>query len=243
MEEITLLELLQSGVHFGHQKSRWHPKMKPFIFTERSGIHIIDLEKTKEKLIEALQFLKETAQKGGVVVFIGTKKQSQGIIMKYAKDCGMPYIVNRWIGGLLTNFSIVKRLIDKLTSLKKQQADGELEKYTKKEKAMLLKRMDRLENLVGGLSELKKVPEAIFVVDIKIEKTVIREAERKHIPVVAMIDTNNDPSKVTYPIPANDDATKSIELITRLVSQSIRLGKEERSKAAPVVDAKDLKKS
>ncbi|MFA5107019.1 MAG: 30S ribosomal protein S2 [Patescibacteria group bacterium] len=242
MAEITLLELLQSGVHFGHQRSRWHPKMKPFIFTERSGIHIIDLEKTRERLLEALQFLRETAQKGGVVVFIGTKKQAQGIITRYAKESGMPFIVNRWIGGLLTNFSIVKRLIDKLTSLKKQQASGELEKYTKKEKATFLKRIDRLENLVGGLTELKKVPDALFVVDIKIEKTVIREAERKNIPVVAMIDTNNDPSKVTYPIPANDDATKSIELITKLVSESIQQGKKDRVAQTPAADIKDQKK-
>ncbi len=242
MQEITLLELLQSGVHFGHQRSRWHPKMKPFIFTERSGIHIIDLEKTREKLLEALQFLRETAQKGGVVVFIGTKKQAQGIITKYAKESGMPFIVNRWIGGLLTNFSIVKRLIEKLTGLKKQQASGELEKYTKKEKSTFLKRIDRLENLVGGLADLKKVPEALFVVDIKIEKTVIREAERKNIPVVAMIDTNNDPSQVTYPIPANDDATKSIELITRLVSESIQQGKKDRAEQVPATEIKDQKK-
>ncbi len=234
MREVTLLELLKSGVHFGHQKSRWHPKMKPYIYTERSGIHIINLEQTHQKLKEALRFVEETAQKGGVVLFIGTKKQSQGIIKKYAQACGMPYIVNRWIGGLFTNFPIVKKLIDKLTDLKDKQSSGELEKYTKKEKVSFKKKIEKLENLVGGISNLKKVPDAIFVVDLKIEKTAISEAVRKHVPIIAMTDSNTDPTKITYPIPANDDATKSIDLITSLISESVNEGKKNVKTDVPV---------
>lgn len=240
MRNITLLELLQHGVHFGHQRSRWHPKMKPYIFTERNGVHIIDLEKTRTKLIEAMEFVEGTARKGGVIIFVGTKKQAQNIVRKYAQECGMPYIVNRWIGGLLTNFNIVKKLIDKLVNLKNQLVSGELQKFTKKERGQMTKRIEILEEMVGGLVELKKVPDALFVVDIKIEKTAIREAERKDIPVIALIDTNNDPTKVTHPIPANDDATKSIELLAQLVTESIKSGKEAAVKEENLVQ-KEIK--
>lgn len=225
MKDISLLEMLKNGVHFGHQKSRWHPKMKPYIFAERSGIHIVDLEQTREKLKEALTFLHDTASKGGVVVFIGTKKQAQGIIKKAAEDCGMPYIINRWIGGLFTNFAIVKKLIDRLHELKKSQESGDLEKYTKKEQTAIKKKIEKLEKLVGGISGIKKIPDAIFIVGLKNEKTVVREANRKNIPIVALADTNTDPTNVAYPIPANDDATKSIKLITGLVAESIKEGK------------------
>ncbi|MDD5567251.1 MAG: 30S ribosomal protein S2 [Patescibacteria group bacterium] len=221
MREITLLEMLKCGVHFGHQKSRWHPKMKPFIFAERSGIHIIDLEKTQQKLKEALKFVETTVSRGGMVVFIGTKKQAQNIVKKYALESGMPYVVNRWIGGLFTNFAVVKKMIEKLANLKKKKASGELEKYTKKEKVEFQKEIDRLETLVGGISGLKKIPEAAFIVDLKTEKTALQESRKKGIPIIALTDTNTDPTKVTYPIPANDDATKSIELITSLMSESI----------------------
>jgi small subunit ribosomal protein S2 len=225
-QEISLLELLKSGVHFGHQKSRWHPKMKPFIFTERSGVHIIDLEKTRAKLNEAMEYVSDLSGRGGVVVFIGTKKQAQSLIKRHAEACESPYVINRWIGGLLTNFAIVKKMIDRLLDLKKKQASGELDKYTKKEQSEFNKEIVRLQELVGGISELRKIPDAVFVVDMKIEKTAVREAQRKGISIVAMVDTNNDPSKASYPIPANDDATKSIDLITGLISQSILAGKK-----------------
>jgi small subunit ribosomal protein S2 len=231
--EISLLELLKSGVHFGHQKSRWHPKMKPFIFTERSGVHIIDLEKTRIRLNEALEFVRELSSRGGTIVFIGTKKQAQSLVKKHAESCGSPYVINRWIGGLLTNFPIVKKMIDRLLDLIKKQSSGELDKYTKKEQSEFNKEIMRLQTLVGGISELRKIPDAIFVVDLKIEKTAIREAQRKGISIVAIADTNTDPSKATYPIPANDDATKSIDLITGLIAQSILAGKNQSTMASP----------
>lgn len=225
-QEISLIELLKSGVHFGHQQSRWHPKMKQFIFTERSGVHIIDLEKTRTKLNEALAYAQDLSSRGGIIVFIGTKKQAQSIVKRHAEACGSPYVINRWIGGLLTNFSIIKKMIDRLLDLTKKQASGDLDKYTKKEQSEFKKEIIRLQTLVGGISELRKIPDAIFVVDLKIEKTAIREAQRKGIPIIALADTNTDPSKVTYPIPANDDATKSIDLITGLLTQSILAGKK-----------------
>lgn len=237
MEEISLVEMLKSGVHFGHQKSRWHPKMKQFIFGERSGVHIIDLEKTRSQLETALEFARELSAKGGNIVMIGTKKQAQSLVKQYAEAAGAPYVVNRWIGGLLTNFSVVKKLLDELAELKQKQSSGELEKYTKKERAEFNKEIERLEQLVGGITQLKKIPEAIFVVDLKIEKTAIREALRCRIPVIAMVDTNCDPSKVTYAIPANDDATKSIDYVTRLLSNSILEGKKQAQTPAPAVSA------
>ena len=228
-QEISLIELLKSGVHFGHQQSRWHPKMKQFIFTERSGVHIIDLEKTRTKLNEALAYAQDLSSRGGIIVFIGTKKQAQSIVKRHAEACGSPYVINRWIGGLLTNFTIIKKMIDRLLDLTKKQASGDLDKYTKKEQSEFNKEIIRLQTLVGGISELRKIPDAVFVVDLKIEKTAIREAQRKGIPIIALADTNTDPSKVTYPIPANDDATKSIDLITGLLAQSILAGKKQAS--------------
>ncbi|MDP3965067.1 MAG: 30S ribosomal protein S2 [bacterium] len=251
-KDISLLEMLKSGVHFGHQKSRWHPKMKQYIFTERNSVHIIDLEKTRDKLMEALDFLRETASRGGTVVFIGTKKQSQSIILNHAQASGMPYIVNRWIGGLFTNFPVVKKLLNKLSELKRQQESGGWQKYTKKEQVSLKKHLDKLQGLVGGLENLTKIPDAIYVVDVKNEKTAVEEARRKKIPIVALVDTNIDPTKITYPIPANDDATKSIEYITGKIAAAIMEGKdnpvpiegkEESEKTVPEKEAATQKTS
>ncbi|MBI5765899.1 30S ribosomal protein S2 [Candidatus Falkowbacteria bacterium] len=230
----TLLELLQAGVHFGHQKGRWHPKMKDFIFTERGGVHIIDLEKTVEKLQIAIDFVKETAQRGGVILFVGTKRQGQKIIEKYALACGMPYISERWIGGLFTNFSNVNKLIKKYKELTEKKESGALEKYTKKEQVEFHKEIEKLKKLVGGLAELKKIPEAIFVLDVKKEKTAVAEARKRKIPIVAFCDTNINPDLIDYSIPANDDAVKSIEIITSIISETIKEGKTKQEKTSIV---------
>lgn len=227
MKNPTLLELLQSGVHFGHQKGRWHPKMKEFIFAERGGVHIIDLEKTVERLQVATDFCRDTVKAGGTVLFVGTKRQGQKILQKHAEEAGMPYITERWIGGLFTNFANVSRLIKKYKDLLEKRDSGAFEKYTKKEQVEFGKEIEKLHKMVGGLSELKKIPEAIFVLDVKREKTAITEARKRKIPIVAFCDTNINPELVDYPIPANDDAIKSIEIITSVIAESIKEGKAQ----------------
>ncbi|PIS42978.1 MAG: 30S ribosomal protein S2 [Candidatus Kerfeldbacteria bacterium CG08_land_8_20_14_0_20_40_16] len=225
MREITLLDLLKNGVHFGHQKSHRHPKMEPNIFTVRNGVHIINLEKTLEKLIEALEFIRKTAQEGGQLLFLGTKRQAKEIIKKHAQSCGMPYLTERWLGGLFTNFTNVSRLQKKLKKFEEEKQSGELEKYTKKERSKFEKEIEKLDRLVGGIKEMHSLPNAIFVVDIREEKTAIREASKKNVPIVAMVDTNTNPDPINYVIPANDDATKSIEFITGLVAEAVNEGK------------------
>ena len=206
----SILELLQSGVHFGHQKGRWHPKMKPNVFIERNGVHIIDLEKTLESLKAAVDFVSQVAQTGGVVLFVGTKNQAQAIVKKYALFAGMPYIVEKWIGGMFTNFSNVSKLIKKYKTLKEERETGALAKYTKKEQVNFSKQIEKLEKLVGGLAELGRIPEAIFVVDAKREKTAVAEARKRGVKIVGFCDTNINPEFLDYPIFANDDAVKSI---------------------------------
>lgn len=225
----TMLELLQSGVHFGHQRSRWHPKMKPYVFTEQGGVQVIDLEKTVAKLEQAASFITELVSQGGGVLFIGTKKQGQAIIEKYAKESGMPYVTERWIGGMFTNFASVSRLIKKYKRLKEDKASGAWAKYTKKEQVALNKEMEKLEKIVGGLEEMKKIPEAVFVLDAKREKTAINEARKRKVKIVGFCDTNINPELLDYPIPANDDATKSIEIITRVIAEAIKAGQAKQA--------------
>ncbi|OGY47606.1 MAG: 30S ribosomal protein S2 [Candidatus Buchananbacteria bacterium RIFCSPHIGHO2_01_FULL_47_11b] len=232
-----LLTMLKSGVHFGHQLSKRHPKMKPFIFMSKNGFHIIDLEQTQVKLSEALDFVKTIAANGGTVLFLGTKKQAQPIIIKAAKACGMPYITERWLGGTLTNFAAISKVINKYRRLKEQKVKGELAKYTKKEQLEFDKETSKLEKMVGGIQELNKIPEAIFICDVKREKTAVSEASRKNVPIVALCDTNANPTNIAYPIPANDDAIKSIELITMLVAEAITEGKSQ-SPSKVTVDIK-----
>ena len=217
--------MLKSGVHFGHQLSKRHPKMKPFIFMSKNGFHIIDLEQTQVKLGEALEFVKTIASNGGTVLFLGTKKQAQPIIVKAAKSCGMPYITERWLGGTLTNFTAISKVINKYRRLKEQKAKGELAKYTKKEQLEFDKEISKLQQSVGGIANLKKIPDAIFISDLKKEKTAVAEANNLHIPVVAICDTNVNPEKAQYPIPANDDAVKSIEIICQTMSEAIVEGR------------------
>jgi len=224
-----LLEMLKAGVHFGHQGSKKNPKMDPYIYTERSQINIIDLEQTAIKLKEALDFVKKIASENGVILFVASKKQAKAIVEKAAKSCGMPYIISRWLGGTFTNFGNIVKLPKKLKSLEEKQAKGELDKYTKKEQLNFQREISRLKEMVEGIKEMQRLPEAIYVVDIKKEKTAVAEANKKNIPIVAITDTNTNPTKAQYPIPANDDAVKSIEIITSALAEAINEGKNQRN--------------
>lgn len=229
MQEINIEELLKAGVHFGHQTSRWHPKMKPFIFTVKNKVHIIDLEKTQAKLAEALSFVEKLVSEGKSIMFLGTKKQAKETIEKAAKETEMPYVSERWLGGTFTNFSSIRNLAKKLTRLKKEKETGALKKYTKKEQLDFEKETTRLNRLVGGIETMDKLPEAIFVVGAREEDIAILEAAKKKVPVIALVDTNVDPTLIDYPIPANDDATKSIELIVNLIKEAVVSGKKKLS--------------
>ncbi len=230
MQLPTIMELLKSGVHFGHQKSRWHPKMKPFLFAEKNGVHVINLEKTLEKLQEATNFAEKIGENGGSILFIGTKNQARNIIEKYAKQADMPYIKDRWVGGLFTNFNNVNKLIKKYKSLKEQRETGALTKYTKKEQVDFNKEIERLEKMVGGLEKMTKLPDAVFVVDAKREKTAILEAKKRKVNIISFADSNINPETLNYPIPANDDAINSIEIITKTIAEAINFGKVKQAK-------------
>ncbi len=219
--------LLESGVHFGHQSRRWNPKMKRFIFGERGGIYIIDLEKTVDYLNQARDVMRSIAAKGGRVLFVGTKKQAQDVIEQEATRTGMYYVKNRWMGGLLTNFETVKKSIRKLKDIERMEADGIFAKLTKKEIALLNKEKERLIRDLGGIREMPGMPDVLYVIDTKNEENAINEAIRLNIPVVGIVDTNCDPDKIAYPIPANDDAVKSIKYITGLIADSIIEGRNE----------------
>lgn len=226
MRDISILEMLQHGVHFGHQQSRRHPKMEPYIFTARGGVSIINLERTKTALAQAAAFVRDVVARGGSIVFVGTKRQARDIVRDAAQAAAMPYVTDRWIGGLFTNFSHVRELIRTLDRLKTDRASGDWAKYTKKEQLHLQKELDRLEKLVGGLGAMERLPDAIFVVDVKNDKTAVREARKVKLPVVAMCDTNVNPADIDYPIPANDDATKSIRLVAQCMVEAVEEGRE-----------------
>lgn len=233
MKKITLDELLQHGVHFGHQRKRWNPQMQPYIFALRNGVYVINLETTLVKLEEAVTAVQDIVKKGGSVLFVGTKRQAKDIVRREAERAGMPFIVERWLGGMFTNFNSVSNTFKRYNQLLEDKKSGKLEKYTKKEQLLLTREIDRLERMIGGVSQLKKLPEAIFVVDIKHEATAVREARKKGVPIVALVDTNANPQQVTWPIPANDDATKSIELLTGVIAEAIIEAKKEAAAQAP----------
>lgn len=235
-----LLTMLKAGAHFGHRQGKRNPKMEPYIFMAKGGVHIINLEKTQEKLAEALAFVKKLVSNNGTILFLGTKKQAQSFIGQAAKDCGMPYINERWLGGTITNFREISRVIRKYLDLKKRKAAGQLEKYTKKEQLDFSDEIIKLDRMVGGIESLTKVPDAIFIVDLKKEKTALAEAIKKNIPVVAICDTNADPQKIAYPIPANDDAVKSIELFVNLIAEAVKEGQKEKGEV--VVEKKSADK-
>jgi len=213
--------LLESGVHFGHQTKRWNPKMARFIFSQRNGIHIIDLQKTSACIVEAYDAVRAVVKQGKSVLFVGTKKQAQQAIEAEAKRCGMPYINNRWLGGMLTNFSTIKKSISTLKKIEKMQNDGTFDSLTKKEVSLLTKQMITLEKNLGGIKDMKDLPGAIFIIDTKKEAIAVTEAKRLGIPVIAVVDTNCDPTDITYPIPGNDDAIRAISLFVEIIANAV----------------------
>ena len=227
MDTELIKQLLEAGVHFGHHVSRWNPKMKKFIFGERSNIYIIDLEKTVDCLNKARGFVKNMASKGETVLFVGTKRQAQDIILQESQRSGMYYIKDRWLGGTLTNFKTIRNSIKRLEKIEAMQKDGTFSAITKKEKAILTKEMDKLKKNLQGIVSMKKMPGALFIVDAKKEDISVKEARKLGIPIIALIDTNADPDLIDYPIPANDDALRSIKLLTGLITDSIIEGKKE----------------
>lgn len=237
----TLLELLKAGAHFGHQKSRWHPKMKEFIFGVRNGIHIVNLEKTLEELQKTLNYVKNLAAEGKVILFVGTKRQAQDIIKEAAEACGMPFLVERWIGGLITNFEEMRRRLKKYLNMKEQVATGEIEKYTKKEQVKFKRELAKMDRYLIGLTKLEKMPDAVYLADLRTEKTAVAEAQRKHVPIIAVCDTNENPENADYIIPANDDAVNSIKIMAGLVAEAINEGKKDFEKKKAEAPKEELK--
>lgn len=226
MSVISMKQLLEAGVHFGHQTRRWNPKMAEYIFTERNGIYIIDLQKTVKKIEEAYMFIRDVAADGGTVLFVGTKKQAQEAIKEEAERCEMYYVNVRWLGGMMTNFKTIKKSISKLNNLNKMSEDGTFDLLPKKEVASLQKEMNDLEKSLGGIKNMKTLPSAIFVVDPKKEKNAVDEARKLGIPVVAIVDTNCDPDEVDLVIPGNDDAIRAIKLISSVMADAVIEGKQ-----------------
>jgi small subunit ribosomal protein S2 len=227
MSHINMQEMLEAGMHFGHQTQRWNPKMRPYIYGSRSKIHIINLDKTLPLFNQAYDFMAKTAAKGGHILFVGTKRQAQEIVKEEAARCGMYSVSNRWLGGMLTNFQTIRKSIDRLKSITAMKEDGSINHYKKKEALMMEKELLKLERNLGGIKDMKGLPAALFVVDPKRENIAIEEAQRLGIPVIAMADTNCNPEVIDFPIPANDDAIKSIKLITSRLADAVLAGKNQ----------------
>jgi small subunit ribosomal protein S2 len=230
MARTTYQDLLDAGVHFGHLTRKWNPKMAPYIFMERNGIHIIDLNKTLVKTEEAASAIKQIVKSGRKVLFVATKKQAKDIVAEYAKTVNMPYVTERWLGGMLTNFATVRKSIKKMTNIDKFTKDGTYDILSKKEKLMITRDRIKLERVLGGIADLNRLPAALFLVDVKKEHIAVTEALKLNIPTFAMVDTNSDPTNIDFAIPANDDATKSIALITGIITEAIKEGLEERKR-------------
>jgi small subunit ribosomal protein S2 len=230
MARTTYQDLLDAGVHFGHLTRKWDPKMAPYIFMERNGIHIIDLNKTLSKVEEAAAAIKQIVKSGRKVLFVSTKKQAKDIVAEQAKSVNMPFVTERWLGGMLTNFATVRKSIKKMSNIDKMTTDGTYDVLSKKEKLMIQRERIKLETLLGGIADLNRLPAALFLVDVKKEHIAVSEALKLNIPTFAMVDTNSDPSNIDFPIPANDDATKSITLITDIIVAAIKEGLEERKR-------------
>lgn len=228
MNKPTYKELLDAGVHFGHLKKKWNPKMSPYIFMERKGIHIIDLNRTLEALDRSANALRQMAKSGKKIMFVATKKQARDIVSEAAKSVGMPYIADRWLGGMMTNFATIRRSVKKMQNIERMLADGTLTSVTKKERLTLTRERDKLDKVLGGIANLNRLPAAIFVVDISHEHIAIAEAHKLGIRTFGIVDTNSDPNQVDYAIPGNDDASKSVKIITDYMVEAIRQGLEER---------------
>ncbi|MGI5839572.1 MAG: 30S ribosomal protein S2 [bacterium] len=226
MAVISMKQLLEAGVHFGHQTRRWNPKMKSYIFTERNGIYIIDLQKTVRKIEETYRFIRELSEAGESILFVGTKKQAQESVREEAQRCNMYYVNQRWLGGTLTNFATIRKRIDRLHELDRMEAEGTFDVLPKKEVTILRAEKEKLEKFLGGIKEMKSLPSAIYIIDPRKEKIAVAEARRLKIPIVAIVDTNCDPEEVDYIIPGNDDAIRAVRLITSKIADAVLEGKQ-----------------
>ncbi|MGB9662112.1 MAG: 30S ribosomal protein S2 [Moorellaceae bacterium] len=224
MAVISMKQLLEAGVHFGHQTRRWNPKMAPYIFTERNGIYIIDLQRTVKKIEEAYHFVRDLAREGGKILFVGTKKQAQESVKEEAERCGMYYVNVRWLGGTLTNFPTIRRRIERLKELERMEEDGTMNLLPKKEAMSLRKEKEKLERFLGGIKNMKQLPDALFVVDPRKERIAVAEARRLGIPIVAIVDTNCNPDEIDYVIPGNDDAIRAVKLLTSKIADAVLEG-------------------
>lgn len=233
MAIISMKQLLEAGVHFGHQTRRWNPKMAPYIFTERNGIYIIDLQKTVRKVEEAYRFVRDLVLEGGSLLIVGTKKQAQETVRQEAERCGMPYVNQRWLGGMLTNFETIRSRINRLHRLEAMETDGTLDLLPKKEVLQLHKEKERLERFLGGISTMTRLPDAIFVIDPRKERIAIAEARKLGIPIIAIVDTNCDPDEIDYVIPGNDDAIRAVRLLTAKMADAVIEGQEGRGGSEP----------
>jgi len=223
---VTMKQLLEAGVHFGHQTRRWNPKMKRFIFGERNGIYIIDLNQTLERICVAYEYVRDMVGEGGTILFVGTKKQTQDAIARYAQQCGMPYVNERWLGGMLTNFSTIANRVKKMQEYERMKSAGDFEAMPKKEALILSRELEKLEANLGGVADMRRQPDAIFIVDLRKEQLAVREAQRLGLPVIALVDTNCDPDEAEYVIPGNDDAIRSCALVVKAVADGIEAGKQ-----------------
>ena len=230
---ISMRQLLEAGVHFGHQTKRWNPKMKKYIFTARNDIHVIDLQQTLQLIMNTYQIVKDTAEKGGKILFVGTKKQAQEAVEQEAKRCGMYYVNQRWLGGTLTNLETIRRSIRRLHKIEKMKADGLFEILPTKEVAQLQKELNRLEHYLGGIKDMKKLPDILFIIDTKKEQIAVNEGRKLKIPIVGIVDTNCDPDEVTHPIPANDDAIRAIKLLASVFANAVIEGTKGQIEKTP----------
>jgi len=244
MKKIDIPQLVEAGAHFGHLTRRWNPKMKPYIFMEKNGIHIIDLKKTQTHLVESAEELSKLVADGKKVLFVGTKKQAKNVIETESRRCGQNWVSERWLGGMLTNFTTIRKSVKRLSNIEKQESDGTFDKITKKERLFLTREKDKLKKVLEGVETMGKLPGALFVVDIKKESIAVQEAHRLNIPVFAIVDTNCDPDEVDYLIPANDDAVKTVETITNYMAEAVVEGdaKLKEKKAEEVAEKERVKK-
>ena len=237
---VSMKQLLEAGVHFGHQTRRWNPKMAEYIFTERNGIYIIDLQKTVKKLDEAYKFVHDVAADGGEIIFVGTKKQAQESIKEEAERCGMPYVNARWLGGMLTNFKTIRGRVARLAQLKAMAEDGTFDMLPKKEVAGLELEIEKLEKYLGGITEMKKIPQAMFIVDPRKERIAVSEAIKLGLPIVAIVDTNCDPDEIDYVIPGNDDSSKAVAIYASGIADAVLAGKADRATGAEEEPAEEF---
>lgn len=239
MSVVSMRQLLEAGMHFGHQTSRWNPKMRPYIFTERNGIHIIDLRQTLEQVEKAYALVRDAVADGGTVLFVGTKKQAQGAVEEAANKAGMPYVNNRWLGGMLTNFQTIHKRILYMLELEQMESSGEMESLPKKERLRLRRELEKLHTVLGGVRDMKRPPDAVFVIDVLTEHIAVLEAKRLAIPLIAIVDTNCNPDSVDIVIPGNDDAIRTILLISDVIAEAAKEGRETREASRKDVPAKD----